>query len=159
MEMLENMSEQKPKREYIFKGESSLEHYEAASYDVACVDDRFWKVRKNFVKSLGEKHIDPKTPAGGAMVFSSPIEESDREHHLRELGISIRLHHVKKIRLFTHHDCGAYGGFGKFNNDPDVELEFHKSEHLKATEVIHERYPDLIVETYFIDDVGIVKTS
>lgn len=156
--MIENMSEQNNKREYVFLMESSLEHYEAASFDVACVDDRFSKTREAFIESLGDEHIDPKTPAGGAKVFSSPFEESDREHYFRELEISIKHHHVGKVRLFTHHDCAAYGGFAKFDNDEDKELEFHRSEHKKAIEVIKDRFSDLEVESYFIDQKGIVRT-
>jgi hypothetical protein len=156
--MLENMTETKSKREYVFQGESSLEHYEG-DFVVACVDDRFSKVREDFLNSLGIEHKDPKTPAGGAKVFSSPFKESDREHYLDELAISIRLHHSKKAILFTHHDCGAYGGFSNFSNDKDKEYEFHVSEHRKAAEAIKERFPDIEVETYFIDDKGIVKTS
>lgn len=153
------MTEQNLNREYVFLKESSLEHYKAESFVVACVDDRFSETREDFIESLGFKHVDPKSPAGGAKVFSSPFEESDKEHYLRELAVSIKLHHVKKVMLFTHHDCGAYGGFSKFNNNPNTEFEFHSQEHKKASEAIHERFPELEVETYFIDDRGIVKTS
>lgn len=152
------MAEKKSERNYVFKGESSLEHYEAP-FVVACVDDRFSKIRQHFLSSLDVKRVDPKTPAGGAKVFSSPFEESDRGHYFRELEISIRHHHSKKVILFTHHDCAAYGGFGKFNNDEDEELNFHVSEHRKAAEVIKEKFPDLEIETYFIDERGVIKTS
>ena len=155
--MFENMSE-KSKRNYIFEGESSLEHYEG-DFVVACVDDRFSGIRDKFIKSLGVEHYDPKTPAGGAKVFSSPFEATDTEHYLSELARSIRLHLSKKVMLFAHHDCGAYGGFSNFDNDEDKELEFHRSEHEKAVGVIKERFPDIGVETYFIDNRGIVKTN
>lgn len=152
------MTESKLKREYVFLRESSLEDYESESFVVACVDDRFKETREKFLEFLDIKHPDPKTPAGGAKVFSSPFEESDREHYFRELEISIKHHHVEKVRLFTHHDCAAYGGFAKFDNDEDKELEFHRSEHQKAIEVIKDRFPDLEVESYFIDQKGIVRT-
>ena len=151
------MSEQKPKHIYI--EESALDHYSADAFLVRCVDNRFWKVAKHFIKDLGFKHIDPKTPAGGAKVFSSPFHESDREHYLRELAVSVRLQHVTRVMLFSHHDCGAYGGFANFNNDRDVEIEHHRAEHLKGAETIKEHFPELAVETYFIDDKGIIKTS
>lgn len=151
------MPNKKPKHIYIEK--STLDHYSADAFMVRCVDNRFWKVSKHFVKDLGFKHVDPKSPAGGAKVFSSPFEESDKDHYLRELAVSVKLHHVKRVMLFTHHDCGAYGGFGKFNNDPNVEFEFHSQEHKKAAAVIRKKFPELEVETYFMDNQGIIKTS
>ena len=147
------------KDKYIFEYKSSLEHYNADAFIVRCVDDRFRGLIQAFVKELGFEHIDPKSPAGGAKIFSSPTNGSDREFMVRELEISIKLHHVKKVMLFTHHDCGAYGGFGKFDNDADAELEFHCSEHKKAAEFIHKHFPQLIVETFFMDEKGIIKTS
>jgi hypothetical protein len=147
------------KRVYIYEEQSDLGHYTADFYTVRCVDDRFFKTFKNFLKSRDVNKLDPKSPAGGAKVFSSPAIESDRDYNLRELEISIKLHHVKKVMLFTHHDCGAYGGFSKFDNDPDKEFEFHCSEHEKASKVIKDRFPDLEVETYFIDERGVVRTN
>ncbi len=145
---------------YVYKNKASLGHYKADVYAVRCFDNRFWKSFKNFIKdNAGIGDIDTASPAGGAKVFSSPFKETDKEHYLEELGRSISLHHVGKVLLFTHHDCGAYGGFAKFDNDADKELEFHKAEHRKAVAVILERFPDLVVETYFIDDEGIIKTS
>ncbi len=144
---------------YIFEYKSSMGHYTADAFTVRCVDDRFGPLMGDFIRELGLEHVDPKSPAGGAKIFSSPEKESDREYMLRELGISIKLHHVKKVMLFSHHDCGAYGGFGRFDNNRDTELEYHISEHKKAVDFIHQHYPDLIVETYFMDDKGIIKTS
>ena len=147
-----------PEKNYVFLRESSMEHYKADAFDVSCVDDRVSESWEDFLESRGILRRDPKTPAGGAKVFSSPFKETDTEHYLSELEISIRLHHVEKVMLSTHHDCGAYGGFAKFDNDEDKELEFHRSEHEKAIKVIKERFPDLEVESYFIDDKGIMRT-
>ena len=149
----------KQKRKYVFQHKSPTEHYVADAYTVRCVDNRFWKAKKRFIKHLGLKHIDPKSPAGGAKVFVSPQKESDIDRMFRELEISIRLHHVKRVMLFNHHDCGAYGGFKAFDNDSDKELAFHKVQLKKAAKVVKNRFPDLKVETYFIDDEGVIKVS
>ncbi|MBI4137785.1 MAG: hypothetical protein HY472_00865 [Candidatus Sungbacteria bacterium] len=145
------------RRAHIFQYATPLEHYAAEAFVVRCFDDRFWKAYKNFLKSLGFTHIDPESVAGGAKIFSSPEKESDRDFMLREIEKSIRLHHAKKVMLFTHHDCGAYGGFSRFNNDRDAEFTFHTSEHEKAAEIIRKRFPDLSVESYFIDDAGVIQ--
>lgn len=141
---------------YIFSFETPLAHYTAEAFTVRCFDDRFWKVFKNFLKSQGIRHIDPESVAGGAKIFASPEKESDRDFILRELEKSIRLHGTKRVMLFTHHDCGAYGGLGRFGT-PDEELSFHREEHQKAKEAIRERFPDLAVETYFIDAGGVIE--
>ena len=144
-------------KDYIFKKETPLEHYEAEYFTLRCFDDRFWRVFKEFLKSQGIKHIDPESVAGGAKIIASPETESDREFMLREIEKSIRLHHTKRALLFTHHDCGAYGGFAKFNNDEMAEFEFHANELKNAAACIKEKFPDLEVSGFFLDQKGAVR--
>ncbi|MBI3442198.1 MAG: hypothetical protein HY007_00285 [Candidatus Sungbacteria bacterium] len=142
---------------YIFSHPTSLDHYVADAFVVRCFDNRFWGVFHKFIKAQNLKHIDLESVAGGAKIFSSPEQEGDRDFMLRELEKSVKLHHTKKVMLFTHHDCGAYGGFAKFESDPEKEFAFHQSEHRKAIGAIQERFADIQIETYFIDDQGIIK--
>lgn len=144
-------------KKYIFRFRSDLTHYQTDFFTVRCVDDRFWKAFKNFLRSLGIKRVDPKSPAGGPKVLSSPEKIGDRDYMLREIEKSIRLHGIKKVMLFSHHDCGAYGGFKSFNQNPGKELGFHQKELRKAHQVINRRFPKLRVLTYFIDNEGILK--
>lgn len=144
---------------YVFKKESSLGHYVAEAFVVRCFDDRYWKAFKHFLKSLGIKHIDPESVAGGAKIFASPDEDSDREFMLRELEKSVKLHHTKKVMLFTHHDCGAYGGFARFNSDEKSEFEFHTNELKKATEIIKKKFPVMEAESYFINKEGVMRIT
>lgn len=142
---------------YIFSHPTSLDHYVADAFVVRCFDNRFWGVFHKFIKAQGMKHIDLESVAGGAKIFSSPEQEGDLDFMLRELEKSIKLHHTKKVMLFTHHDCGAYGGFMRFENSTEQELAFHKEGHRKAMEVIRGRFQNIMVETYFIDNRGIIK--
>lgn len=144
-------------QEYIFSYPTSLDHYTADAFVVRCFDNRFWRVFHKFTKAQNLKHIDLESVAGGAKIFSSPEQEGDRDFMLRELEKSIKLHHTKKIMLFTHHDCGAYGGFEKFEDDAEKEFAFHTEEHKKAAAAIHEKFPDMAIETYFLDTEGIIK--
>lgn len=143
--------------EYIFSHPTSLDHYTADAFAVRCFDNRFWSVFHRFIKTQNLKQIDLESVAGGAKIFSSPEQESDRDFMLRELEKSIKLHHAKKIMLFTHHDCGAYGGFGKFENDAEREFAFHEEEHRKAVEAIHGRFSNMTIENYFLDGRGVMK--
>lgn len=72
---------------------------------------------------------------------------------------SILLHRVRKVLVFTHRDCGVYGGSERFAGDAFVEFGFHKKEHEKVRKVLHERFENIEIETYYVDENGIVKTS
>jgi len=52
------------------------------------------------------------------------------------------LHHVRKIVIINHQDCGAYGGSAKFNGNAEAEQKFHEEELRKAKSIILEKYPD-----------------
>lgn len=144
-------------RKYIFQERVPLDHYVADAFVVRCFDNRFWGVFHKFIKAQGLQHIDLESVAGGAKIFSSPEQKGDRDFMLRELKKSVKLHHTKKVMLFTHHDCGAYGGFGKFENDPEKELPFHREQHEWAVNAIREVFPDMEIETYFIDANGVMR--
>jgi hypothetical protein len=143
------------KKNYVFKKETALDHYHADAFVVRCFDNRYWKVFKNFLRDTGIKHIDPESVAGGAKIFASPEKESDRDFMARELEKSIRLHHTKNVMLFTHHDCGAYGGFAKFGHDDILEFSFHTDELKKAASHVKEKFPSLEVSGYFLDRDGV----
>jgi carbonic anhydrase len=142
---------------YTFKDKADTSHYTADAFVVRCFDNRFWKPFKHFVKELNLKHIDVESVAGGAKIFATPEKEGDKDFMLRELEKSIRLHHTKKVILFTHSDCGAYGSLSRFGDDKSLELEFHAKEHETARAVIHERFPEMPIESYFVDEEGIKK--
>lgn len=146
------------RRDYLFGQESNLEHYTAEAFTLRCFDDRFWKAFKNFLKAQGLVRIDPASVAGGAKVLASPEKEGDRDFMLRELEKSIRLHHAEKVMLFTHYDCGAYGGIARFGGDEEEQLALHKEELEKAKATVLEKFPNIAVETYFIDKEGIIRT-
>ncbi len=145
--------------QYVFKFETKPDHYGADAFAVRCFDNRFWKTFKRFIKHLQLDHIDTESVAGGAKVFASPEKESDRGFMLRELEKSIKLHHTTRVFLFTHQDCGAYGGSSRFAGNKKEEFAFHEAEHNKARKVIAKKFPDMPVDSYFIDLGGVIKIS
>lgn len=144
---------------YIFLHPASLDHYHAHAFVIRCFDDRFSPTFTEFFRAQEIKHFDLESVAGGAKILASPENESDREFMLRELAASIRLHGTDRVMLFTHHDCGAYGGFARFHGSEDEEFAFHQEEHRKAAQAICALFPGLIIETYFIDSRGVTRTS
>ena len=152
------------KKTYVFKRPEILKvesHYTAETIAIICFDDR----NQNratfdlFMEHLGLKHWDEISPAGGAKVFASPEKKGDQDFALREIAKSVKLHGTKKVMLFTHTDCGAYGGIARFKGDEEKEFAFHLSGHRKARAVIKKFFPRLKVETYFIDTEGVTATA
>lgn len=146
-------------QKYIFIHATRLTHHHAQAFVVRCFDDRFRAVFEKFLKAQKITHADFESVAGGAKIFSSPEKAGDRDFMLRELEKSIRLHHTKRVMLFTHDDCGAYRGRARFGDDEKKQFAYHEGEHKKAKAVVRTKFPKLKIETYFIDSRGIVKTS
>ncbi len=153
------MAQTEEQKKYIFTYTTDTGHYQAGAFAVRCFDNRFWRSFREFMHHEGLGHIDAESVAGGAKIFASPEKEGDQDFMLRELEKSIALHRTTRVMLFTHSDCGAYGGFQRFNGNTEEELDFHKGEHQKARVCIQEHFPELTVETYFIDPQGVIRTS
>lgn len=143
----------------IFFKKANSKHYKADAFIIRCFDDRFRKLFDAFIKKLGIRNADFESVAGGAKIFSLPEKEGDRDFMLRELKKSIRLHHTRKILFFTHTDCGAYGGMIKFNHDKDKEILFHINEHSIAVKIIRKYFPEIDIESYFMDFNGVLKIT
>lgn len=142
----------------MFNYDTGLDHYTADAFVVRCFDDRFRPAVEAFLKERGVTRYDLESVAGGGKIFSSPEDEGDREFMFRELEKSIRLHKTNRVILFAHHECGAYGGLVAFGDDRDREFLHHQEEHAAARALVSARFPSLAVETYFIDEKGVVKT-
>ena len=107
---------------------------------LACIDFRFWRETAKFVEEeLGIKTYDfPKLP-GAAKAINECLSEEDIA--MRCIGVSCDLHHVQKIVIVNHADCGAYGGAKRFAGDIEAEQKFHEEELKKAKEKILKYYP------------------
>lgn len=106
---------------------------------LACIDFRFWKETAQFVeKHLGITSYDfPKLPGA-----AKAINESN-EGDITNLCVSVPcdLHHVEKIVIINHSDCGAYGGVKVFENDSAREQAFHEEQLKKARAIMNQKYP------------------
>jgi carbonic anhydrase len=107
---------------------------------LACIDFRFWREIMRFVEEkLGLKSYDfPKLP-GAAKAINDCLSEVDVA--MKCIGVPCDLHHVNKIVVVNHADCGAYGGSVQFNGDDQAEQKFHEGELKKAKEKILSQYP------------------
>ena len=107
---------------------------------LACIDFRFWKETMQFVeKELGIKIYDfPKLP-GAAKAINDCQNEIDVA--MKCIGVPCDLHHVSKIVIVNHADCGAYGGASQFKGDLEAEQKFHEEQLKNAKEKILKYYP------------------
>lgn len=107
---------------------------------LACIDFRFWKETVQFVEEeLGIKSYDfPKMPGAAKAINDC---ESEVNVPMQCIGVPCDLHHVQKVVIVNHADCGAYGGASQFNGDIEAEQKFHKEELKKAKEKILANYP------------------
>jgi len=108
---------------------------------------------------VGFEYVDVVSVAGGGKILASPEEASDRAFVLREITASRHLHNTQRVLVMTHRDCGAYGGEMRFQGDEEEEFAFHTAEHAKARAVLTAAFPDIRVETYFVDTHGVYRTG
>jgi hypothetical protein len=57
--------------------------------------------------------------------------------------------------VMSHTDCATYGGLAHFKGDQAAEAEHHRSELLRAGELLTANFPGIAVEPYFVKFDGI----
>lgn len=101
---------------------------------VSCIDFRFQKyIRKWLEKNMHDKKYDYVGYAGGV---------KDLIIIVKQLDISVKLHHISEVVLINHEDCGAYG--------KESTHDRHVQDLKTAKKVVHSLYPDLIVDKYYL---------
>lgn len=102
---------------------------------VHCVDFRFRKEAEEFVeKELHVEDFDLWTVPGSAKKLAEDIKgEGDLLTGLQ--AVSCCLHHVQKVVLINHADCGAYGGRKAFASI-EVEREKHVADLHTAKDIL-----------------------
>src|SRR4030042_2821580 len=101
---------------------------------VCCIDFRFQKyIRKLTDEKLKGKSFDLIGFAGST---------KDLETVLKQIDISVKLHHIEEIHLIHHEECGAYGKESTYErNIKDLN---------KANRVVLKKYPKLKVSLYYL---------
>jgi len=77
--------------------------------------------RASFSKSAPSGGPIRSRSPGGAKIFASPADESERQFALSQVQTSMRLHRTQRVMLMAHSDCGAYGGLQAFAGDEERE--------------------------------------
>lgn len=114
--------------------------HECEAVVLTCIDFRFWKETMEFIENgLKIKSFDFPSLPGSAKAVN---ESNGTDLAMQCVSVPCDLHHVRKIVIVNHEDCGAYGGSGKFSGDQEAEQKFHEEELKRAKEKILAKYPD-----------------
>lgn len=101
---------------------------------ICCIDFRFQKyIRAWTDKNLGAKTFDLVGLAGAS---------KDLDTVLKQIDISVRLHHISQVVLIHHEECGAYGA--------ESTPEKHTADLQHARQEILAKYPDLHVSLFYL---------
>ena len=140
----------------VFHFDCPRELYVSDAAVVWCFDNRCNLVLGKFLRRLGIEKSDRIMVAGGAKCLASPDQgDPDREFVLKQIRLSIALHQTRRVVLMLHSDCGAYGGLAAFGDDARVEAEKQAQELRKAAAALRGVFPELQVESYFVDFEGV----
>lgn len=108
--------------------------HNAEAIIITCIDFRFQEYIDNWIsQNFAPKTFDRVAIAG---------EAKNLETILGQIEIAHRLHHIKKVVLINHEDCGAYGEEGT--------PEKHAEDLQNAKAKILSQFPDLEVDTYYL---------
>ena len=131
---------------------ANAEVHQTKALVLSCIDFRFLTAEQSFLKSknLTDKY-DLTALAGASLALTGFPHKSDAEAFWDQLDISYRLHHINKVIIIDHQDCGAYAMMidPNLSKDTERELQVHTDYLNQAYSSICDRYPDLKVELYF----------
>lgn len=122
-----------------FNKEKDLHHADIAV--LSCLDFRFRQADQEAIEKLGYKNVDWFRWPG----VTKPMLASENFFELfcqAIENVSIKLHHVNKILLLCHWDCGGYGGSKSFSSEEEEEAKY-QSDLKQAKEKLQARFSDL----------------
>ena len=115
-----------------------MENHQAEALIATCIDFRLQEaINKWILENFTPKTFDRVALGGGV---------KNLDVILGQIDIAVRLHHIKKVVLINHEDCGAYGETGTY--------EKHAQDLREAKIKIKQTYPDLEIQTFYLHLYG-----
>jgi carbonic anhydrase len=139
----------------VFHFDSPPDPYVADAAILCCFDARIHTAVHKFIKKQGIERADMIVVAGGAKTLASPRNDFEQDFILEQVRMSIRLHQTKRVLVMSHSDCATYGGLAHFKGDQAAEAAHHRSELLRAGELLRNNFPGISIEPYFVKFDGI----
>ena len=114
---------------------------------INCSDFRFTSATQEFINNrLGLKNNYDFIAIPGSI--HNLMDSKTRDLVLKTFGVSVRLHHVKRVVIIAHQDCTGYGG-SKSYNEPVDEYKTVSKELKKARRLFGFKFPHLKVYLYY----------
>jgi carbonic anhydrase len=139
----------------IFHFDSPPDAYVADAAVLCCFDNRISTAVRKFLRKQGVERPDMIVVAGGAKTLASPRNDFEQDFILEQVRMSIRLHQTKRVFVMSHSDCATYGGLAHFKGDREAEAAHHRSELIRAGELLVNTFLDISVEPYFVKFDGV----
>src|SRR3569833_1912317 len=120
---------------------------------LTCID---YRLVDDSVKFFDSMHLtnqyDITALAGASLAAVSPKFPSSNAAFWDHVGIAKTLHHIKKVIVVDHRDCGAYKvAFGKdYKADAVGETEQHKHVMEQVKTKLAKTHPELEAEFYLM---------
>ncbi|MBE9191271.1 carbonic anhydrase [Gloeocapsopsis crepidinum LEGE 06123] len=128
-------------------------NHQAKALVLSCIDFRFLETERYF---LSLQHLsnqyDWTALAGASLALSGFPHTAEAEAFWDQLELSHNLHHITKVIVLDHQDCGAYARKIdlELSNDREREQQVHADYLNRAYWEIRKRYPDINIELYFV---------
>jgi carbonic anhydrase len=120
---------------------------------ITCID---YRLVDDAVKFFDAKHMtndyDQVSLAGASLAAVSDKFPSSNAAFWDHIGIAKTLHHIKKVVVVDHRDCGAYKvAFGKdYHGEHTAETAQHKTVMEQVKAKLAKTHPDLASEFYIM---------
>jgi hypothetical protein len=133
---------------------------DADALALTCIDYRLVGSGVQFLDSLGlTKDFDQVALAGASLAAMSDKFPSANAAFWDQLDIARQLHHVRRLVVVDHRDCGAYKVvFGKdFASRAPAEDAQHLAVMQKVKAQLEQKHPELTSEYYLMALDGTAK--
>lgn len=127
---------------------------------LSCMDYRLIDDITRYMDGRGmTNQYDHIVLAGAALGALTDYCKEWNKTFWEHLKIASDLHHIKKVILMDHRDCGAYKVILKadFSKDQQLETRIHGKFLRDLMVAIHKRYPELEVERLLMNLDGTVQ--
>ena len=133
---------------------------EASTLLLSCMDHRLVDATVDYVDNIGlEGDYDHIALAGASLGVLNDKYPEWGKTFWEHVETAKKLHHIKKIIVLDHRDCGAYKEFlgEDLVENPEREMMVHAEYMRKLGKIIKKRHTDLEVELLLMALDGSVK--
>jgi len=129
-----------------------MSHKKEIGAALSCIDYRLFDTTIELLRK--DCHVDAfdhTILAGASLGYNQNDYETWKQTFIDQIDLAIQLHHIKKIVVIDHEDCGAYKLFyPQAEHDPKLERELHIKNIRKFIASMKKIYPKLQYAGYLL---------